>query len=126
VQKTLYLKAGDLQEARAIYNAYCNGREGKLPIGLLKSNIGHGEGACGIASIAKVIICYENERIPPNLNLNKLKTEIAVMCPPLFPVIENINYTPGIDKFHELLSRINLIFICRRKEKYEFFYILSD
>jgi acyl transferase domain-containing protein len=98
IVKLLYVKAGDLQEARAIYNSYCNGRESKLPIGLLKSNIGHGEGACGIASITKVIISYENESIPPNLNLNKLKTEIAVICPPLFPVVETINYTPGIYK----------------------------
>ncbi len=100
--KSSYLKAGDLQEARAIYNAYCNGREGKLPIGLLKSNIGHGEGACGISSITKVIICYENERVPPNLNLKQVKTEIAVMCPPLFPVTENIDYTPGIQKSKKL------------------------
>jgi acyl transferase domain-containing protein len=90
------LKAGDLQEARAIYNAYCVGREGKLSIGLLKSNIGHGEGACALASIIKVMIAYKNECIPPNLNLNRLKTEIAVMSPLLFPGTENLPYIPGI------------------------------
>lgn len=41
-------KAGDFQEASAIHRAYCaEGRKSVLPIGLLKSNIGHGEGASG-------------------------------------------------------------------------------
>ena len=89
-------KAGDPQEARAILEAYCKNRKGKLPIGLLKSNIGHGEGASGVASISKLCIVYENKKIPANLNLKKIKTDIAVMVPPLDPVTENRDYEPGI------------------------------
>lgn len=89
-------KAGDPQEARAILNAYCKNRKNKLPIGLLKSNIGHGEGASGVASISKLCIVYENKKIPANLNLNKIKSDIAVMVPPLDPVTENRDYEPGI------------------------------
>ncbi|KAH9490499.1 hypothetical protein DERF_016699 [Dermatophagoides farinae] len=89
-------KAGDPQEAKAILEAYCKNRKGKLPIGLLKSNIGHGEGASGVASLSKLCIVYENKKIPANLNLKKIKTDIAVMVPPLDPVTANRDYEPGI------------------------------
>ncbi|KAF7493890.1 Fatty acid synthase [Sarcoptes scabiei] len=82
-------KAGDPQEARAILRA-------RLPIGLLKSNIGHGEGASGVASISKLCIVYENKKIPANLNMQTIKSDIACMVPPLDPVTENRDYEPGI------------------------------
>jgi len=62
----------------------------------LKSNIGHSEGASGVAAITKVIIIYENKCIPANLNLKKLKSSIAEVSPPLLPVNDNLPYTPGI------------------------------
>ncbi len=96
-----YLKAGDLQEAKAIYDAYCIGRKVPLPIGLLKSNVGHGEGASGVTSIAKTIITFENECIPPNLNLNKLKPEIAELGDILNPVNDNLPYIPGISSLNK-------------------------
>lgn len=89
-------KVGDLQEAKAILKAYCGGRKEPLPIGLLKSNIGHGEGASGVASLSKVCILYENGKIPANLNLNTIKEDIAEMVPPLDPVVQNRDYEPGI------------------------------
>lgn len=87
-------KAGDPQEARAICEAYCKGRANHLPVGLLKSNIGHGEGASGVASLSKVAIVFENKKIPANLNMKTLKADIAEM--PLEPVTMNRNYEPGI------------------------------
>ncbi|KPM02590.1 fatty acid synthase-like protein 1 [Sarcoptes scabiei] len=89
-------KAGDPQEARAILRAYCQNRKDRLPIGLLKSNIGHGEGASGVASISKLCIVYENKKIPANLNMQTIKSDIACMVPPLDPVTENRDYEPGI------------------------------
>ncbi|CAG2176498.1 unnamed protein product [Oppiella nova] len=70
-------KVGDTQEVKAIYNAYCKapGRQTPLPLGVVKSNLGHSEGGSGITSIIKVLISYENECIPPNRNLNQLKSE---------------------------------------------------
>jgi hypothetical protein len=67
-----------------------------LPIGLLKSNVGHAEGASAVASITKVIIAFENKCIPANLNMKKLKSSIAEMSPPLFPINNNLIYDPGI------------------------------
>ena len=88
---------GDPQEAKAIYNAFCSkvDRKDPFPIGLLKSNIGHAEGASGASSVAKVLIAFENECIPAGLHLKELKHQIAPYCPPLFPVKENYKYTPG-------------------------------
>ena len=89
---------GDPQEAKAIYNAYCGKvkRDGPLPIGLLKSNIGHAEGASGASSVTKVLIAYENECIPPGLHLNVIKSNIKEYCPPLQPIRESFKYTPGM------------------------------
>ncbi len=101
-------KVGDIQEAKAIYNAYCKDRTEPLYVGLLKSNIGHGEGASGLSAITKVVISYENKCIPANLNLKKLKSTIAEMSPPLLPVNDNLPYSPGIDRFLENLRIILL------------------
>ncbi|CAG2182259.1 unnamed protein product, partial [Oppiella nova] len=78
-------KAGDPQEIKAIYNVYCKdiGRTTELPIGALKSNMGHAEAGSGVAGVIKVLISYENECIPPNINLNTIKDEIAQYFPPL-------------------------------------------
>ncbi len=91
----------------AIYDAYRKGSYKPLNIGLLKSNIGHGEGASGVAAVTKVIISYENKCIPANLNLKKLKSSIATMSPPLLPVNDNLPYSPGI-QWHGLRTNNNL------------------
>ena len=104
-------KAGDPQEARAIMEAYCKGRKGVLPVGLLKSNIGHGEGASGVASLSKLCIVYENKKIPANLNMTVLKADIAEMVPPLEPVTANRNYEPGIvGKLQQLKNCFSYLF----------------
>ena len=88
---------GDPLEARAIYNAFCEKpkRQGVLPIGLIKSNIGHSEGASGMSSLAKVLIAFENESIPANLHMKTIKSSIINMCPPLQYIGERLDYTPG-------------------------------
>ena len=66
-----------------------------LPLGLLKSNIGHTEGASGIAAIIKVLLSYENESIPPNINIKTIKHECKQYIPPLYPNTEILKYEPG-------------------------------
>jgi acyl transferase domain-containing protein len=82
---------------KAIYNAYCNttGRTQTLPIGLLKNSLGHTEGASGIVSMIKVLIVYENECIPKNINLKQLSEQFKVYCPPILPVTDSYLYKPG-------------------------------
>ena len=82
---------------RAIYNAYC-GRPSRiepLPLGLLKSNMGHAEGGSGVCSLIKCILCFENESIPPNINLKQIKHECKEYCPPLYPNTQVLKYKPG-------------------------------
>ena len=90
-------RKGDAQEAKAISGAYCTNIERKTPlyIGLLKSMMGHSEGASGIASLIKMLIVYENECIPANLHLNQLKSEIKQLSPFLNAVTQNTDYIPG-------------------------------
>ena len=92
------VQVGDPLEAKAIFNAYCNNRDESNPlhIGLLKSSIGHAEGASGLSSMTKVLISYENERISKNLHLDNLKSTIKPYCPPMLPITENLEYTPGL------------------------------
>ncbi|QXV63897.1 SDR family NAD(P)-dependent oxidoreductase [Mucilaginibacter sp. 21P] len=61
---------GDPIEAKAIGNILCSDRssENCLVLGSVKTNIGHLEGAAGIAGLIKVILSVQHKQIPPNLN----------------------------------------------------------
>ena len=69
--------AGDPVEAGAIAAAW-SGRRSKTPlyIGAIKSNIGHLEGASGVAGIIKTVQVLENALIPPNVNFEKVNPKI--------------------------------------------------
>ncbi|MCP5150267.1 MAG: SDR family NAD(P)-dependent oxidoreductase [Chromatiales bacterium] len=60
--------AGDPQEAAAIGRALGTGRAAPLPIGSVKSNIGHLEPASGLAGLMKVVLALENGVIPASLH----------------------------------------------------------
>ncbi|KAH8584212.1 polyketide synthase, partial [Cryptosporidium sp. chipmunk genotype I] len=62
---------GDPIEFGAISDVF-NNRANKLYIGTLKPNIGHLEGASGVAGILKAILVVNNGVIPPNILINKL------------------------------------------------------
>ncbi|KAH8754369.1 polyketide synthase PksG, partial [Diaporthe sp. PMI_573] len=66
-------KVGDPLEAAAIGTAFGEHREEERPIwvGSAKSNIGHLEGASGLASVIKTVLALENGIVPPISNLEK-------------------------------------------------------
>ncbi|KAK1978867.1 KR domain-containing protein [Colletotrichum cereale] len=67
---------GDPIEASGIGEVFRQHRTRPIRIGSIKSNIGHLEGASGIAAILKTILVLENGVIPPNANFEKLNPQI--------------------------------------------------
>lgn len=70
---------GDPIETRAIGTIFRNYRspEDPLYVGSVKSNIGHLEGASGMAGVIKAILALESGLIPPNsVNLRNLNPQI--------------------------------------------------
>jgi acyl transferase domain-containing protein len=69
---------GDPIEATALGNAFRKVRttDDPLYVGALKGNIGHLEGAAGIAGVIKAILVLEKAVIPPNTNFEKINPKI--------------------------------------------------
>ena len=55
---------------------FCLGNQTDLFSGAVKSNLGHLEGASGIAGIIKAIMVLETGIIPPNANFEHLNPDI--------------------------------------------------
>lgn len=69
---------GDPIEAIAIGSAFKDEATTEpVYIGAVKSNIGHLEGASGIAGLIKTILVLENGIIPPNMWFEELNSKIA-------------------------------------------------
>ncbi|XP_014671172.1 PREDICTED: fatty acid synthase-like [Priapulus caudatus] len=69
-------KVGDPQELNAVTDVFCKARQGALPIGSVKSNMGHAEPASGLAAMAKVILAMEEGAVPGNLHYNEPNPDI--------------------------------------------------
>ncbi|KAF2728283.1 reducing type I polyketide synthase [Polyplosphaeria fusca] len=69
---------GDPIEANAIGETFRSSRQPNQPlyVGALKSNIGHLEGASGIAGVIKTILVLEKGIIPPNANFVNINPRI--------------------------------------------------
>ncbi|KAJ5720182.1 Acyl transferase/acyl hydrolase/lysophospholipase [Penicillium malachiteum] len=50
----------------------------RLHVGSVKSNIGHTEGAAGIASVIKTILCLENDMFVPTAGLSQVNPKIEL------------------------------------------------
>ncbi|HMR40460.1 MAG TPA: SDR family NAD(P)-dependent oxidoreductase [Ignavibacteria bacterium] len=66
--------------------------ENILYIGSVKTNIGHLEGAAGIAGVIKTIIALQKKGIPKHLNFNNLNAEILIEGSPVKVVTEKTNW----------------------------------
>ncbi len=71
---------GDPIEVKSIESVYQSSHlpQNSLWLGTVKTNIGHLEGAAGIAGLIKVILSLEHEVIPPNLHFQKLNPYISL------------------------------------------------
>ena len=81
---------GDPIEARAIGEAIGQRRSpGRpLPIGSVKSQVGHLEAASGMAGLIKALHVLRHRRVPPNIHLNKPNPHIDFSDWNLAPVTE--------------------------------------
>ncbi|MFI9011480.1 type I polyketide synthase [Actinosynnema sp. NPDC053489] len=59
---------GDPVEAAALGAVLGTGRAAPLPVGSAKTNIGHLEGAAGIAGFVKAVLCLRERTLAPSLN----------------------------------------------------------
>lgn len=60
--------AGDPVESQAIMEATCQGRTKPLLVGAMKSNMGHSEGASGLAAVTKACLAFQHDELPPNIH----------------------------------------------------------
>lgn len=69
---------GDVVEVSGIIAAYCKERNPEKPLmlGSVKANIGHLEGAAGMASLIKTVQALRHECFPPQPLLNSLNPQI--------------------------------------------------
>jgi phthiocerol/phenolphthiocerol synthesis type-I polyketide synthase C len=68
-------KKGDPVEAAALGRIF-HGRKNPLPIGSIKTNIGHLEGASGLAGVFKACLIAQHRVIPPSLHFKKGNPQI--------------------------------------------------
>jgi acyl transferase domain-containing protein/NADPH:quinone reductase-like Zn-dependent oxidoreductase/acyl carrier protein len=83
-------RVGDPIEARAIGESLGRHRRAALPIGSVKSNIGHLESASGMAGLAKLVLSLERRRYPATLYLEELNPDIDVAGLKLAPAAEAV------------------------------------
>lgn len=62
---------GDPIEMRALARVLGAGRDRRVAVGSVKTNIGHLEAAAGIAGLIKAVLAVERGVIPPHLNLSR-------------------------------------------------------
>lgn len=62
---------GDPIEAHALAEALCKGRAKALPIGSVKTNLGHLETAAGVAGLVKALLVLKHRQIPPSLHFKE-------------------------------------------------------
>jgi acyl transferase domain-containing protein/NADPH:quinone reductase-like Zn-dependent oxidoreductase/NAD(P)-dependent dehydrogenase (short-subunit alcohol dehydrogenase family) len=84
---------GDPIEAHALAEALCKDRSAPLPIGSVKSNVGHLETAAGVAGLLKAMLTLQHLQIPgslhfttpnPHIDFEKLKLRVPTSVEP-FP-----------------------------------------
>ncbi|RKF63199.1 Non-reducing polyketide synthase nscA [Erysiphe neolycopersici] len=76
-------QAGDGVESKSVANVFAplgpaRNPNNPLYLGAIKSNIGHGEAAAGVASLIKVLLAFQKELIPRNIGIgNEMNPLVA-------------------------------------------------
>ncbi|MFE0651497.1 beta-ketoacyl synthase N-terminal-like domain-containing protein, partial [Streptomyces sp. NPDC059534] len=91
---------GDPVEAAALGAALGGGRAGdtRLVVGSAKTNIGHLEGAAGIAGLLKVVLSISHRRVAPSLNFREPHPRIPLDELGLRVAVENQDWPRSQDR----------------------------
>ncbi|MEM8605186.1 MAG: type I polyketide synthase, partial [Cyanobacteria bacterium P01_H01_bin.121] len=86
---------GDPLEVSALAQIYGQGRSPRQPLtlGSVKTNIGHLEGAAGIASLIKAVLCLHHQQIPANLHFTNPNPQIDWQRLPLAVPTQTHNWS---------------------------------
>ncbi|MFE0754602.1 SDR family NAD(P)-dependent oxidoreductase [Inquilinus sp. NPDC058860] len=88
-------RVGDPAEAEAIGRALGQRRDAPLPVGSVKSNIGHLEPASGLAGTIKAILAIEHRVLPATLHLDSINPDIPFDALNLVPARGPVALQPG-------------------------------
>jgi phthiocerol/phenolphthiocerol synthesis type-I polyketide synthase C len=91
---------GDPIEATAIGEVLGQGRSAPLPIGSVKSNIGHLEPASGVAGMMKALLALEARRLPATLHLHTRNPHIDFDALNLQPAANAVDLDQGDGPLH--------------------------
>ena len=67
-------KIGDTVELNALSSVFVGDRSMPCYVGSIKANIGHSETAAGLASLLSVLLCFQHEEIPGQINIQSLNS----------------------------------------------------
>ena len=91
--------AGDPIELNSMHEVLCNGQKDRsddpVLVGCVKTNLGHGEGASGLVSLAKAMIVLQTGLIPPNLHFKTPNPKIKGLMDGQFKPVTEITPLPG-------------------------------
>jgi thioester reductase-like protein len=101
---------GDPAELRALWAVLGKDapRSRELIVGSVKTNIGHTEGAAGIAGLIKVVLALNHGEIPPHLHLRQLNPHIVDDCLPIRIPVETQPWPAGAQERRAGVSSFGL------------------
>jgi fatty acid synthase, animal type len=90
-------KLGDPEEVAAIDEVFCKNKQRPkpLPIGSVKSNMGHAEASSGIASITKILLALEKGKIAPNINFSASRDDVPAFAEKRMRVVTEVEDLEG-------------------------------
>ena len=97
-------RVGDPIEATAIGEALGMKRDGILPLGSVKSNIGHLEPASGVAGLLKALLSLEHKLYPRTLHLDEINPLVDFGALNLAPAVEEVDLSGMTGTLHAGVS----------------------